>query len=104
MRIPPHADRNIGFDLRQSRWAQTNPRILAQLGIDPRRDDSASLERSLDADPRRYLRLRFLAYDEFTGSRTYFESGRCYSDKIIRGKFKEMSVDPCTDVDDAGAP
>ena len=50
------------------------------------------LEALLRATPDAFLRARVLAYDEITGSRKFFESGKYRLDDIVRGKYDGLEV------------
>lgn len=94
MRIAPGTNRIVRLDLRPSRWSNVNPRLLESIGVDPSSDDPVALEALLGVARDGWLRVRVLAFDEFSGSRTYFESQRYYSDQIVRGKFHGLGVVP----------
>lgn len=94
MRLGPGQNRMIRLDLRNQTWEPYNPGLLKALGIDPRAAGAVSLEQTLSADPDAYLRVRVLAYDEFSGSRKFFESPKYSPDDIVIGTFDGLNLRP----------
>jgi hypothetical protein len=94
MRLGPGQNRMIRLDLRNATWEPYNPGLLRALAIDPRAAGATSLEHILSADPDAYLRVRVLAYDEFSGSRKFFESPKYSPADVVIGTFHGLRLRP----------
>ncbi len=87
MRLAPGVSRIVRLDLRPTMWDHVNPRLVAAIGVDRTDERETQLERLLTATPEAYMRVRVLGYDEISGSRKYFESGKYRVQHIVTGPF-----------------
>lgn len=93
MRVRPGTSRVLRLDLRRSTWDDVNPRLLDAIGIahiPP--DQSVDLEQLLQSTKGAHLRVRLLAYDEVSGTRKFFQSGRQWAQDIHEGTFDGLMV------------
>jgi hypothetical protein len=93
MRLTPGSSRILRLDLRRSTWNDVNPRLLEAVGVaDLPADQSIELERLLGATPGAHLQVRLLAYDEVSGTRKFFQSGKQWASDIHEGVFDGLIV------------
>jgi hypothetical protein len=93
MRVKPGASRVLRLDLRRCTWNDVNPRLLEVAGVaDLPDDESIDLERLLEATETAYLQVRLLAYDEVSGTRKFFQSGKQWAPDIHVGVFDGLIV------------
>ncbi len=93
MRVRPGASRVLRLDLRRATWDDVNPRLLEAIGVAPiPPGQSVDLEQLLNGPQRAHLQIRLLAYDEVSGTRKFFQSGRQWVEDIHEGTFDGLMV------------
>lgn len=93
MRVRPGASRILRLDLRRCTWDDVNPRLLDTAGIAQLAgDETVALEQLLTAAEGAHLRVRLLAYDEVSGTRKFFQSGKQWVGDIHEGVFDGLIV------------